>query len=93
MFFDRHTVVFTHFSGDGHVLDHEMTTDPNIVTQCAMAFEDAWKIAIAHHDYTPSSRIKVSTTPVKQARQALGTRVARDPHRCQPDRASPRCRL
>jgi hypothetical protein len=52
--FDRHTVVFTHFSGDGHVLDHEMTTDPNIVTRCAVAFEDAWKIAIEHHDYTPS---------------------------------------
>lgn len=52
--FDRHTVVFTHFSGDGHVLDHEITTDPSIVTRCAEAIEQAWTIAIPHHDYTPS---------------------------------------
>jgi hypothetical protein len=52
--FDRHTVVFTHFSGDGHVLDHEITTDPALVTRCAEAFEEAWMIAIPHQDYTPA---------------------------------------
>lgn len=52
--FDRETVAFTHFSGDGHVLDHEMTTDPQVVAACATAFEDAWKIAIPHNEYTPS---------------------------------------
>jgi hypothetical protein len=52
--FDRHTVVFTHFSGDGHVLDHEITTDPTVVTACANAFEQAWTIAIPHDKYTPS---------------------------------------
>ena len=52
--FDRQTVAFTHFSGDGHVLEYEMTTDPDIVEACAAAFENAWKIAIPHVEYTPS---------------------------------------
>ncbi len=52
--FDRETVAFTHFSGDGHVLDREMTTDPEVVAACAAAFEDAWSIAIPHDTYTPS---------------------------------------
>jgi hypothetical protein len=52
--FDRETVAFTHFSGDGHVLDREMTTDPAIVTACVSSFEDAWKIAIRHAEYEPT---------------------------------------
>lgn len=52
--FDQQTVVFTHFSGDGHVLDHEITTDPTILTQCAETFELAWRIAIPHHAYIPA---------------------------------------
>lgn len=52
--FDRKTVAFTHFSGDGHVLDHQVTTDPDVVAACAAAFEQAWAIAIPHNQYTPS---------------------------------------
>jgi hypothetical protein len=52
--YDRETVAFTHFSGDGHVLDREVTMDPTIVATCAAAFEDAWKIAIPHAVYTPA---------------------------------------
>lgn len=52
--FDRQAVAFTHFSGEGRVLDHELTTDPDIVEACAVAFENAWKIAIPHIEYTPS---------------------------------------
>jgi hypothetical protein len=52
--FDRETVAFTHFSGDGHVLDHHVTTDPDVVETCAAVFEEAWKIAVPHHEYTPS---------------------------------------
>jgi hypothetical protein len=52
--FDRETVAFTHFSGDGHVLDREMTTDPGVVEACSTAFENAWKIAIPHNEYEPS---------------------------------------
>jgi hypothetical protein len=52
--FDRQTVAFTHFSGDGHVLDHQVTTDPDVVARCVTAFEEAWKIATPHNQYTPS---------------------------------------
>ncbi|MGH3611267.1 MAG: DUF6879 family protein [Pseudonocardia sp.] len=52
--FDRETVAFTHFSGDGHVLDHEVTTDTDIVAACSATFQQAWDIAIPHNEYTPS---------------------------------------
>jgi hypothetical protein len=52
--FDRRIVVFTHFSGEGHVLDHEVTTDPENVSRCATAFEAAWKLAISHPAYQPA---------------------------------------
>ena len=52
--FDQQIVVFPHCSGDGHVLDHEITTNPTILAQCAEAFEQAWRIAIPHHAYTPA---------------------------------------
>lgn len=58
--------------GDGHVLDHEMTTDPNIVAACAAAFENAWKVAIRT---ASTHRPEVSTTPVRQVREALGARL------------------
>ena len=51
--FDRQTVAFTHFSGSGHVLDHEVTTDATIVQMCADAFEAAWAMAIPHNEYKP----------------------------------------
>jgi hypothetical protein len=52
--FDRETVVFTHFSGDGHVLGHEITRDPAIVANCAAAFEAAWKAATPHNEFKPA---------------------------------------
>ena len=52
--FDRETVVFTHLSGDGHVLDHEITRDPGIVAACAAAFDAAWAIATSHDEYEPT---------------------------------------
>lgn len=52
--FDRHTVVFTHFSGAGHVLGHEVTTNSDIVVGCSAAFNQAWAVAIPHNQYTPS---------------------------------------
>ncbi|MGH3707890.1 MAG: DUF6879 family protein [Pseudonocardiaceae bacterium] len=51
--FDRQTVAFTHFSGDGHVLDHQVTSAPDVVAACAKAFDQAWNIAIPHTQYTP----------------------------------------
>jgi hypothetical protein len=52
--FDGETVAFTHFSGDGQVLDHELTTDPDIVHRCKAAFEAAWELAIPHNEYKPA---------------------------------------
>lgn len=52
--FDRETVAFTHFSGDGHVLGHEVTADPAIASAYTSAFEEAWKRAIPHNEYEPS---------------------------------------
>ena len=52
--FDRSTVVFTHLSGDGHVLGHEITTDHGIVARCASAFDAAWARATPHAGFTPS---------------------------------------
>jgi hypothetical protein len=52
--YDRETIAFTHFSGDGHVLEREMTTDPALIQTCADAFDTAWKLATPHAEYTPS---------------------------------------
>lgn len=52
--FDGETVVFTNFSGNGLVLDHWLTTDPDIVGRCRSAFESAWALAIPHSQYQPA---------------------------------------
>src|SRR3954466_16195201 len=52
--FDDETVAFTHFSGDGHVLDHELTINPDVVRACKAAFEAAWAMAIPHNEYKPT---------------------------------------
>ncbi|HYP13402.1 MAG TPA: hypothetical protein VEQ63_05735 [Bryobacteraceae bacterium] len=51
--FDNETVVFTNFSGNGHVLDHYITTDLDIVSKCRAAFEAAWHIGIPNAEYLP----------------------------------------
>jgi hypothetical protein len=51
--FDRKSVAFTYFSGDGHVLDRELTEDRAVVAACVSSFEAAWKIAIPHAEYEP----------------------------------------
>jgi len=52
--FDDETVIFTHFAGNGEVLDHERTTHPGTVAACKAAFEAAWAIAIPHTEYKPA---------------------------------------
>lgn len=52
--YDRETVVFTHFSGDGRPLDRLMTADSALVEACANSFDEAWRLAIPHADYTPT---------------------------------------
>lgn len=52
--FDGSTVAFTVFTGEGDVLERQLTTDPAAVQLCKSAFEAAWSIAIPHSEYKPS---------------------------------------
>ncbi|MFG2894991.1 DUF6879 family protein [Streptomyces sp. NPDC048248] len=40
-----------HFSGDGAVVDDEITEDAETVRLCSAAFETVWKRAVPHHLY------------------------------------------
>jgi hypothetical protein len=52
--FDESTVVFTVFTGEGDVLERQLTTDPAVARLCQAAFEAVWSIAIPHSEYRPS---------------------------------------
>lgn len=52
--FDDSTVVFTVFTGEGDVLERQLTADPAVVGLCQEAFEAVWSIAIPHNKYRPS---------------------------------------
>jgi len=52
--FDESTVIFAVFTGEGHVLERQLTTDPAVVGLCQTAFEAVWSIAIPHNEYRPS---------------------------------------
>jgi hypothetical protein len=43
-----------HFTGDGEILDGEVTDEPAVVKLCASAFEAVWERAIPHEGYHPS---------------------------------------
>jgi hypothetical protein len=49
--FDRTTVLFNHFTGDGGWVGNELTTDPRIAARCADAFEAVWELGIPHSEY------------------------------------------
>ena len=51
--FDDHLVRLGHFSGDGNLVEHEVTDDPATVALCAAAFERVWERAIPHQEYEP----------------------------------------
>jgi hypothetical protein len=50
--FDRTTVLFNHFTGDGKWLGNEISTDPEVVRLCADAFESAWRVGTPHAEFT-----------------------------------------
>lgn len=52
--FDDSTVVFTVFTGEGDVLERQLTVDPAVTRLCHAAFEAVWSIAIPHSKYRPS---------------------------------------
>lgn len=49
--FDRSTVVFNHFTGNGAWLGNERSTEAEVLSLCAFAFEDVWDAAIPHADF------------------------------------------
>lgn len=49
--FDGAVLRVHHFSGDGAVVEDEITADPEAVKLCATAFEAVWEHAIPHHLY------------------------------------------
>ncbi|MDT0447326.1 DUF6879 family protein [Streptomyces johnsoniae] len=51
--FDRTTVLFNHFTGDGGWVGNELTTDPRVALLCAEAFESVWELGIPHDTYVP----------------------------------------
>jgi hypothetical protein len=52
--FDRQTIVFTEYSGDGHVTGHTRSVDPAIAARCVDAFEAAWPLGVPHEQYRPT---------------------------------------
>ncbi|WP_338496664.1 DUF6879 family protein [Streptomyces sp. SJL17-4] len=49
--FDGELLRVHHFSGDGAVVEDEITDDPATVKLCASAFETVWDRAVPHHLY------------------------------------------
>ncbi|OII70631.1 DUF6879 family protein [Streptomyces sp. CC77] len=49
--FDDRLLRVHHFSGDGAVVEDEITADPEAVKLCSTAFEAVWERAVPHHLY------------------------------------------
>jgi hypothetical protein len=49
--FDRSSVLFNHFNGDGQMTGEELVTDADVVRACVSAFEAIWDQAIPHAEY------------------------------------------
>ncbi|MGW1430569.1 DUF6879 family protein [Streptomyces sp. NPDC002431] len=49
--FDDALLRVHHFSGEGVVVEDEITADPEAVKLCSAAFEAVWEQAIPHHQY------------------------------------------
>ncbi len=49
--FDGKLLRVHHFSGDGAVVEDEITSEPEVVKLCSSAFESVWKRAVPHHLY------------------------------------------
>lgn len=50
--FDDALLRVHHFSGDGVVVEDEITAEPEAVKLCSAAFEAVWERAVPHHLYT-----------------------------------------
>jgi hypothetical protein len=51
--FDDQLVRIHHFSGDGDILEDELSTEPALIALCRSAFDAAWERAVDHEVYQP----------------------------------------
>ncbi|MFG3254415.1 DUF6879 family protein [Streptomyces sp. NPDC048172] len=49
--FDGRLARLHHFSGEGEVVEDELTTDAGVLGLCATAFEAVWQRAVPHEKY------------------------------------------
>ncbi|MEV4255498.1 DUF6879 family protein [Spirillospora sp. NPDC049652] len=49
--FDDRRVRVHHFSGDGEIVEDELSDDPTLIKLCAAAFEAVWERGIDHQEY------------------------------------------
>ncbi|WP_371653426.1 MULTISPECIES: DUF6879 family protein [unclassified Streptomyces] len=49
--FDGLALRVHHFSGEGVVVEDEITEDPDIVKLCSTTFDAVWERAVPHHQY------------------------------------------
>ncbi|TDB80990.1 hypothetical protein E1264_33345 [Actinomadura sp. KC216] len=52
--FDDRLVRLHHFSGDGEIVEDELSDDASLVKLCAAAFEAVWERGIDHAEYRPA---------------------------------------
>jgi hypothetical protein len=51
--FDGDVVVFSVFSGEGEVVERQLTTETRALELCRAAFEAVWQLAVPHSEYRP----------------------------------------
>ena len=51
--FDDRLIRFSYFSGDGHILEDELVSDPAVARMCSAAFEAVWERSVPHAEYQP----------------------------------------
>lgn len=49
--FDTDRIRVHHFSGDGDIIEDEITEDPRLIKHCTAAFEAIWARAVPHEEY------------------------------------------
>jgi hypothetical protein len=52
--FDDRLIVFLHFSGNGLIVDRQVSTESGDLELCRCAFDAVWRLAIPHGEYGPA---------------------------------------
>ena len=49
--FDSDRIRVHHFSGDGDIIEREITDDPGLIQHCTVTFDAIWARAVPHEEY------------------------------------------